>query len=216
MDRCLWKGRAMKSALLTVIAASTALAFATPASAAVLIADGITYELTLDSITNGGLTGNFTLDISGINSGTDTEGGRTGINAFALSDPSIGTAVSGTSADGFIFKTGGLNSGGCDLQGNFYCFDNPSIPPIPGTLLGDSLTLMFTVTSDTAGSWDAYETHFKIDWVGSKNNYDLVSLGIPVNGALPEPATWAMMIIGFGAAGYSIRRRRKALLTQVA
>lgn len=27
-------------------------------------------------------------------------------------------------------------------------------------------------------------------------------------GAVPEPATWAMMIIGFGAAGSMIRRRR--------
>jgi len=35
-------------------------------------------------------------------------------------------------------------------------------------------------------------------------------------GSVPEPATWAMMLMGFGAAGYAIRRRRKALLTQVA
>ncbi|WP_430418959.1 PEPxxWA-CTERM sorting domain-containing protein [Phenylobacterium sp.] len=29
-------------------------------------------------------------------------------------------------------------------------------------------------------------------------------------GAVPEPATWAMMLVGFGAAGYAIRRRRTA------
>jgi hypothetical protein len=35
---------------------------------------------------------------------------------------------------------------------------------------------------------------------------------------VPEPATWAMMLLGFGAAGAAMRRdrRRKALLTQVA
>ncbi len=27
-------------------------------------------------------------------------------------------------------------------------------------------------------------------------------------GAIPEPATWAMMLFGFGAVGYSMRRRK--------
>ena len=38
--------------------------------------------------------------------------------------------------------------------------------------------------------------------------------GVP----LPEPATWAMMLLGFGAAGISMRRsrRRKGLLAQIA
>jgi len=30
------------------------------------------------------------------------------------------------------------------------------------------------------------------------------------SGAVPEPATWALMILGFGAVGYSMRRRQKA------
>ena len=38
--------------------------------------------------------------------------------------------------------------------------------------------------------------------------------GVP---AVPEPATWAMMLMGFGAAGYAMRRRRQAaVLTQLA
>jgi hypothetical protein len=31
-----------------------------------------------------------------------------------------------------------------------------------------------------------------------------------VNTAVPEPGTWAMMLLGFGAAGYSMRRSRRA------
>ena len=34
--------------------------------------------------------------------------------------------------------------------------------------------------------------------------------------AVPEPGTWAMMLMGFGAAGYAMRRRRKTLLPQLA
>lgn len=33
----------------------------------------------------------------------------------------------------------------------------------------------------------------------------------PPTGAIPEPSTWAMMILGFGAAGSLIRRRRVAV-----
>jgi hypothetical protein len=31
--------------------------------------------------------------------------------------------------------------------------------------------------------------------------------GTPVPGPVPEPATWAMMVIGFGAVGAAMRRR---------
>jgi hypothetical protein len=30
--------------------------------------------------------------------------------------------------------------------------------------------------------------------------------------SVPEPATWAMMLLGFGAIGFAMRRNRKPLL----
>ena len=33
---------------------------------------------------------------------------------------------------------------------------------------------------------------------------------------VPEPATWAMMLLGFGAVGFAMRRRRRPALLQVA
>ena len=33
--------------------------------------------------------------------------------------------------------------------------------------------------------------------------------GAPVGGAVPEPATWAMMLLGFGGIGFAMRRGRK-------
>jgi hypothetical protein len=35
-------------------------------------------------------------------------------------------------------------------------------------------------------------------------------------GAIPEPATWAMMLLGFGAVGFAMRRRRQPALHQIA
>ena len=34
--------------------------------------------------------------------------------------------------------------------------------------------------------------------------------------AVPEPATWAMMLVGFGAVGMAMRRRRQPALAQIA
>ena len=35
-------------------------------------------------------------------------------------------------------------------------------------------------------------------------------------GALPEPGTWAMMLLGFGGIGLTMRRRRRPVLAQIA
>ena len=35
-------------------------------------------------------------------------------------------------------------------------------------------------------------------------------------GAVPEPSTWAMLLIGFGAIGFSMRRRPSKATTQLA
>jgi hypothetical protein len=35
-------------------------------------------------------------------------------------------------------------------------------------------------------------------------------------GGVPEPATWAMMLMGFGTIGVALRRRRRGLVPQVA
>ena len=51
------------------------------------------------------------------------------------------------------------------------------------------------------------------------NNSGAGSLGGSITirpGAVPEPATWAMMLLGFGAVGFAMRRRRTPVLAQVA
>lgn len=46
-----------------------------------------------------------------------------------------------------------------------------------------------------------------------QNSLTLVN---PIPPTIPEPATWAMMLLGFGAAGYSMRRYRRIGIRQVA
>lgn len=45
--------------------------------------------------------------------------------------------------------------------------------------------------------------------VYSPNWQRVILTAANVNGAVPEPSTWAMMLLGFGAVGYGMRRRRR-------
>ena len=51
-----------------------------------------------------------------------------------------------------------------------------------------------------------FQSGFDIGNYGSIDNFTYGNVG--GGGVVPEPATWAMMIIGFGAAGSMIRRRK--------
>lgn len=42
----------------------------------------------------------------------------------------------------------------------------------------------------------------------TRANFDVAQL-VPAGGAVPEPATWAMLIAGFGAVGIGMRARRR-------
>jgi hypothetical protein len=50
---------------------------------------------------------------------------------------------------------------------------------------------------------------------GDNNSTGSLGGTVTIN-AVPEPGTWAMMLVGFGAAGYAMRRRRRPVLAQMA
>ncbi|PZQ55997.1 MAG: hypothetical protein DI570_21400 [Phenylobacterium zucineum] len=49
------------------------------------------------------------------------------------------------------------------------------------------------------------------NWTFDSTGFELVITGPDRTGAVPEPSAWAMMILGFGAAGTLLRRRRSLL-----
>ncbi|WP_419809613.1 PEPxxWA-CTERM sorting domain-containing protein [Sphingomonas sp.] len=68
-----------------------------------------------------------------------------------------------------------------------------------------------TFTAQTSSSFRLVAGQsYTIGFVGDYNGTDSTSFidGISLAGAVPEPATWALMIVGFGAVGGSLRRRR--------
>jgi PEP-CTERM motif-containing protein len=188
--------KSFKSKLLATATLSVAACvLATPADAT-LIDHGISYSLTYNG------SASYTLDITGINSATDTEGGRYGVNAFAFTTPT--GFIDATAPGGFDYKTGGLNSSGCNNTGNFFCF--AAITPPSGSALAPGSSLSFVFAVNAISDLSTWEPSFKIDWVGSKNNYDLVSKPIGV----PEPDALSMLGLGLVSLGLIMRRRKAA------
>lgn len=60
-------------------------------------------------------------------------------------------------------------------------------------------------------TFDSFQSSFVIDTLGgpARLNYSLATYTLfSPSGAVPEPASWAMMIFGFGGVGALLRRRR--------
>jgi len=203
-----WVG--FKTSWIATILGVVAISAGTPAWAS-LVADGVTY--TLFESTLSPTVDRFTLDITGINGATDTEGGRYGVNSLAFNEtpptgtPPKGSLVTGTMS-GFTYMTGGLNAMGCDGTGNFFCFKAITASTAPALAANSELKLTFDLTVAQAGDFAGYNPDFKIQWRGSKSGkYDLVSQTLTPT-AVPLPA--ALPLLLGGIAGLGFMRRRKA------
>jgi hypothetical protein len=207
----------LKSKSLPILAGAAALgAFiaATPAHAS-LMADGITYTLTETPVST--TEADFTLGISGINGPSDTEGGRSGVQSFAFGTSGI-NFVSASAPTGFTEMAGGLDSMGCNGNGAFFCFAANTTPPsTPALAANSSLSYAFDVTI-SSGNFGGFASSFKINWVGDKNNYDLVSEPLPA--VVPAPlighGLLVLLAVGgvlFGGKLFESLKMRRSLAT---
>lgn len=197
----------LKRSYMAVALAILGLGLVSTSAQATLVADGITYNL-IESTTGNPLTDQFMLNISGINGASDTEKGRYGVQSFAFTQPS--NYASASPPAGFTEMDGGLSNGsanGCNGSGNFFCFY--TTPPSGPALAPDSsLSYIFSVTL-SSGDFANYGPDFKINWVGTKNNYDLVSRELdPTPGeTVPEPGSVLIFGTGLLLVGLALRRR---------
>ncbi|MCA1653848.1 MAG: PEPxxWA-CTERM sorting domain-containing protein [Sphingomicrobium sp.] len=65
---------------------------------------------------------------------------------------------------------------------------------------------------DNATSFFRFDAGAGVDSFNFTRNGLSNAVLFQTGGAVPEPATWAMMLIGFGAAGVSLRRRGRLAL----
>ncbi|HEX6783372.1 MAG TPA: FxDxF family PEP-CTERM protein [Sphingomicrobium sp.] len=110
-----------------------------------------------------------------------------------------------TSSPGITFTGGSITNLATMAVVNFLLGSSVS-NPTPNTELG--LPSTFFGIGDYRIAWTGQNT----DSVGS----DAGVVHITSVPAVPEPATWAMMLLGFGGIGFAMRRRRNPVLAQLA
>lgn len=83
---------------------------------------------------------------------------------------------------------------------------------LTGTFLGEvffgKTSAFGGIASDTAIGSAQFTCDFNGDLKCGVYDIQFGKFAPPPTGGVPEPATWALMILGFGAAGAAIRRRR--------
>ena len=127
---------------------------------------------------------------------------------------SLITVLNGSSSSGIFFDVGSSATLGTGTMfaGNILADQSITLNTGASILCGRAIALNGAVTMDTntisntcsgSGALGSGRTDFASN--GFSGNLAQV-------GAVPEPATWAMMLLGFGSIGFVIRRRKSAAL----
>ena len=219
---------------LAMFAAASIAALAVPSAAnAQYVFDSVgdtTGTLNFDDFFNTGMSAQLTLTLTGLNTATgvytfsysllnnsnavNNPGSR--VSSFGFNDNQANNpagTINGTfdtiDTDGANYPNGIGVLNLCGFEGPGQCTGNGN-GPTPGNTASGSFTLDYP-TAVASITLSSFAVRYQNTFQGGS------STGL-VTTPVPEPATWAMMLVGFGATGLALRRsrRRKGLLTQFA
>jgi len=143
--------------------------------------------------------------------------------AYFVSDLTVNQSLSQS-----VFLTAGFYQIGFSAYAPANGFNNSGDATFSGTIAGQTLA-SYAVSSGPVTTWRTFagstnilsDGFYSIDFVFNTNlnpSKDIVIdqvyiiAGNPSVPGVPEPATWAMLITGFGLVGFAARRRQKAVL----
>ena len=122
-----------------------------------------------------------------------------GVYTFALGTPSIS----------FDYSFANMLTGEIQLfnLGTGQSYDS-GVFTLGNNLLQDSQQLTFNFLSSLGFDGNVNDT-YQINLIGTNTGgtHTLTAYAQVGTGAVPEPATWAMMLIGFGGIGFAMRRK---------
>ena len=88
---------------------------------------------------------------------------------------------------------------------------------LPATIGGDGFAIFLPAgVSGVLAPTDVFYIGYDDFGAGPDDNHDDFIVRVTLSPAVPEPATWGMMLLGFGAMGMVIRRSRKTTIAQIA
>jgi hypothetical protein len=216
--------------LLSSVALAATLALATTAAhAAITVSQSPYYNYTTDvaSFSSANVICDFDTPCTGGNTfafaggaapGTGIfTGTASGITQAPPGDPTAYAAVLGPNGTATL-TLGGPYANISFFMGSPDTYNSISFLGAGGTVLGSFTGAQFTgppangdptlgerITFNFNGA--AVQT---VQFASTTNSFEFDRVGTV---AVPEPATWAMMLVGFGGIGAMIRRRRQTLVT---
>ena len=120
-----------------------------------------------------------------------------------------------------------ISSGGAVSSGTFHIYF--ASDEFSGTFAGGSTPTLTTGISNTewlftilagtgrfAGASGTFEGAGLADARTRPTHVGIAFFGSAITPDVPEPASWALMIVGFGAVGLALRRRPRGVLRQIA
>jgi hypothetical protein len=116
---------------------------------------------------------------------------------------------------GFTMGGAGFPLGDTETNGNFDFFDGMTLVKSGSGGTGTSgqiaAAAAFFPPNNGAFSFNSFTTSFTITILSGPATLDYAQIDYSLlsPAAVPEPATWAMMIIGFGGVGALMRRNRR-------
>jgi hypothetical protein len=209
----------MRGAVLSILAGG-ALAFsATAASAATQITGTIsTNGYLIASPTNQDISQATSLDFTDITN-TPSPGVAGTLSSYSAGTGTFAGTFCGTGTCGSIQDIASLTVGAQSIPLFFVLTGGNNANPITFDLTG-----ITSITRSQTGYLDVTATGI-FNWLGydstpgtfffSTQGTNITSFSATA-AAVPEPATWGLMLLGFGAIGLAMRRRRRPVLAQVA